>query len=122
MHQSICNLNIPPGHLTLSLPPGVGHLTLDCCEGGKFDSKPQKVGNLTDRTCGQHVAKREGSRKMLSDFCRQDIAFVTEWLTKYELNKLRAAFERTYEIAFSKKKKIDQLVLIAYYFEMILPN
>ena len=57
--------------------------------------------------------------KMLSDFCGHDITFVTEWLTKYRLQKLRVAFERKYEIPLFKK---GQLVLLAYCFETILPS
>ena len=48
-------LNIPllqayHGHLTPSLSPGIGNLTLDRCGSGGFDTKPRKVGNLTVRT------------------------------------------------------------------------
>ena len=37
---------------------------------------------------------------MLNDFSEQDIASVTEWLTKNRLQKLRDAFELNYKIPF----------------------
>ena len=39
---------------------------------------------------------------MLNDFSGQDIASVTEWLTKDRLQKLRDAFELNYKIPFSQ--------------------
>ena len=64
MHLSICNINIPPRAFDTLPFPG----------SSAFDKSAVGVGNLTDRTSDQTRA--------LSDFSEQEIASVTEWLTK----------------------------------------
>ena len=65
MHRSIYNLNILPptplpsrayhGHLTPSLPTGVGHLTLKTSTGVR-NLIPSRGRWVTDRACGHHEA------------------------------------------------------------------
>ena len=94
MLLSICNINIPP--LTPSPFLGVDHLT----------NPSQGVGNLTQFV---HPTKH--------DFSEQDIASMTEWLTKSRLQKLREAFGLNYKIPFCNfNMKKGQMVLISYWF------
>ena len=54
---------------------------------------------------------------MLNDFSEQDIASLTEWLTKYRLQKLRDAFEINYKIPFCNfNMEKGQMVLIVFWF------
>ena len=104
-----CNINIPPlpppayhGHLTPSFSPGVGHLT-NPPRGGEFDRS--------------YIRPNASKVIMLNDFSEQDIASVTEWLTKNRLQKLRDAFELNYKMPFCNfNTKKGQMVLIAYWF------
>ena len=104
MHLSIYNINIPP-----PVPPrhtmGIWHPPL-----------PQEEGIWQIRHRGGEFDRlyiRPNASKVI--MLNDDIAPVTEWLTKNRLQKLRDSFELNYKITFYNfNMKKGQMVLIAY--------
>ena len=99
MHLSICNLDIPRAyhaHLTPSLSPGVGNLTLELCGGGEFDTKPRRwrIWPFV------HDERRE---KLTERFSGQDIAFATEWLRRNSGTLLNVSTKFLYPILIWKR-------------------
>ena len=97
MRRSNRNFNIPPpranpGHLTTSCARGVGNLTFTWVGWGKLNQKCQASSDFLFRAPKSLIAINACLDEM-EEFKGRDRTFVSDWLTKKGLQKLRSAFK-----------------------------